>query len=107
MAYIFFSIFPSFSYLGLVLINKFGNVFVSKVEKKFQNIIKEEEKQELINVAVFDNKAYWVHENIFYEADIINNEISKETSRPVNVFEMSPYDINKMLFILDNLTEGQ
>ena len=107
MAYIVFSIFPSFSFLGLFLISIFGDIFVSKTEKEFQNIIKEEEKEELINVAIFDNKAYWVHENIFYEADIVNNEISRETSRPVNVFEMSSYDVSKMLFILDNLKEGQ
>lgn len=107
MAYTIFSIFPSFSFLGLFILNITGNIFVSKIDKKFQDIVKEEDQQELINVAIFNDKAYWVHENIFYEADIINNEINKESSRPVNVFEMSSYDISKMLFILDNLSEGQ
>lgn len=106
MAYIVFSIFPSFSFLGLCILEVHYRFFGNKIEKQFDEIVKEEEKQEIINVAIFDNKAYWVHENIFYEADIVNNEINRESSKPVNVMEMSLYDINKMLFILDHLKEG-
>lgn len=106
MAYVVFSTFPSFSFLGLFLSAFINNLRTDKTEKQFQDIIKEEDEEEIISVAIFGDKAYWVEDNMFYEADVVNDQINKETSRPVNVFEMSIYDVNKMLFILDNLVEG-
>lgn len=107
MAYVVFSTFPSFSFLGLFLSAFISNLRINKTEKQFQNIVQEEEEEEeIISIAIFGDKAYWVENNMFYEADVVDDKINKETSRPVNVFEMSLYDINKMLFILDNLVEG-
>ena len=64
------------------------------------------EDDEEINVAVVENKAYWVIQNIFYQADIVNGEIDKTSSKPIDAFDMSNGDIRKMLFILDHLAEG-
>ena len=53
-----------------------------------------------------DDKAYWVLDNTFYQADIIDGVIDKESSRPVDAYSMSFVDMNRMLFILDHLNEG-
>ena len=58
------------------------------------------------SIAVIEDKAYWVINNIFYQADVINGEIDRSSSKPINAFNMSHRDVTKMLFILDNLTEG-
>ena len=65
-----------------------------------------EEEDQPISVAYVEDKAYWVFNNTFYQADIIDGEIDKESSQPIDPFQMSSKDIMKMLFILDNLTEG-
>ena len=83
----------------------------SEVDKTFDSIIRDveeemEEEDRPISVAFIEDKAYWVLDNTFYQADIIDGEIDKESSRPINAFEMSYRDLNKMLFILDNLEEG-
>ena len=66
----------------------------------------EEDEEDFISVAVIEDKAYWVINNMFYQADIIDGEVDKNSSRPVDAFKMSSKEINKMLSILDNLSEG-
>jgi hypothetical protein len=83
----------------------------SELDKHFAEIIRDSQEndeysEEFISVAVIEDKAYWVINNMFYQADIIDGEVDKQSSRPINAFEMSSREINKMLSILDNLSEG-
>ena len=66
----------------------------------------DEDDSDFVSVAIVDDKAYWIFENTFYEAEIIDGEIDRESSKPVNVFELSNQDVNRMLYIIDNLNEG-
>jgi hypothetical protein len=61
----------------------------------------------MIKIIVIDDKAYWVKDNIFYYAKTHNGDIVSETTEPVDVSLMSKDDIEKMLFILDNLRKGK
>ena len=106
-------VFPSLAFLWDRLFNLIYWLSVDKLEETFNSIIRDVEEEvqdnddsELISVAVLEDKAYWVSNNTFYVAELIDGEIDKTSSRPVDVFEMSATDINKMLFILDNLAEG-
>jgi hypothetical protein len=60
----------------------------------------------MIKIIVIDNKAYWVKDNIFYFSDTSNGDVVGSTAEPVDISTMSKKDINKMLFILDNLRKG-
>ena len=64
-------------------------------------------EEHMVKIIVIDNKAYWVKENIFYTAETENGNIIPETARPVDTADMSKKDIDKMLFILDNLGKGK
>ena len=64
-------------------------------------------EKHMIKVIVIDNKAYWVKDNIFYVAETQQGNVVPETARPVDTSEMSKEDIDKMLFILDNLDRGK
>ena len=109
---ILFTIFPSFAFLWNQFFDLIYYLKVDELDKAFNSIIKdveeevEEDTDEYVSVAVVEDKAYWVVNNTFYVAEIVDGEIDKSSSRPVNAFEMSGTDIKKMLFILDNLTEG-
>lgn len=60
-------------------------------------------EQHMVKIIIIDNKAYWVKNNIFYAAETHNGTIIYETAQPVDTGQMSKKDIDKMLFILDNL----
>jgi hypothetical protein len=84
-----------------------------KLDRVFDSIVREveeemeEDEDNAVSVAIIEDKAYWVVDNMFYQADLtMDGEIDKSSSRPVNAFSMSSKDITKMLFILDNLAEG-
>ena len=61
----------------------------------------------MIKIIVIDKKAYWVKDNVFYSADADSGDIVSPTAEPVDISAMSKKDIDKMLFILDNLREGK
>lgn len=111
ISYILFSVNPSLAFLWSFLVNTFILSRVSELDKAFGSIIREvedemEENDDFVSVAVIQDKAYWVINNIFYQADVIDGEIDKSSSKPINAFDMSYRDVTKMLFILDNLREG-
>lgn len=101
---------PSLGFLWSFLSDLLFFYREDKVDKAFNSIVKEAaeevEDDEPINVAVVENKAYWVIQNIFYQAEVVDGQIDRTSSKPINAFDMSNGDIRKMLFILDHLAEG-
>ena len=59
-----------------------------------------------VKVLIIEDHAYWVHNNMFYVADTVDGAVDSETVRPVDTNNMSKRDIDKMLFILDSLKNG-
>jgi len=53
-----------------------------------------------------DSKAYWVEDNIFYYADVVDGQFDPNAKKAVDTSELSKKEINKLLFILDNLKNG-
>lgn len=99
---------PSISLLISMGLDLFSYLRVSKTDRSFLGITEEaekemEEKYEEVTIALIEGKAYWVLNNTFYQADVVDGEVDKETSRPIDAFKMSNGDVAKMLFILDNL----
>lgn len=74
--------------------------------KKLSQAEKHAEKS-TIKVLFVEDKAYWVTNNIFYAADAFDGDVDTETAKPVNTEGMTKRDIEKMLFILDNLQNGR
>lgn len=61
----------------------------------------------MIKIIVVDSNAYWIKDNVFYSAKTDSGDIVENTAEPVNVLGMSKKDMDKMLFILDNLQKGK
>ena len=59
-----------------------------------------------IRVAYVGNQAYWIQNNSFCVADIINGEVDETTKRQVDTMSMSKLELNKMLYIIEELTGG-
>ena len=79
----------------------------SKKEDKsdeLNDFIQDEQAEEIIRVAVYEDKAYWVYDNVFYESDTIR-EPDFATARPIDTMSMSGKQLRKLLSILDELEE--
>lgn len=61
--------------------------------------------ENVVRIAMLDDKAYWVQDNIFYEADMIDGNPDIESARPVDAMTISEKEIDKLLFILDTLND--
>lgn len=77
------------------------------VEDDEEDFFIDEEDREVVRVAVYDEKAYWVYDNVFYESDV-TREPDFETARPIDVMSLPSKELNKLLVILDELqTENE
>lgn len=58
--------------------------------------------KETIRVAVYDDKAYWVYENVFYESDV-TREPDFSTARAVDTMSLSEKELKALMEVLDEL----
>ena len=75
-------------------------------KKSIKSQSKKHASVHMVKIVVIDGKAYWVKNNVFYTADIHEGEILHETATPVDTLKMSREELDKMIFILDNLGRG-
>jgi len=59
-----------------------------------------------IRVILSENKAYWISNNTFYVANEEDGVIDKESTKPVDTISMDKVQLDKMMFIVEALTEG-
>lgn len=65
------------------------------------------ERKTNVKVIIVEGHAYWVKDNIFYMADMDQDLIDRETTRVVDTMGMNKVELDKMLFIMDRLMEGE
>jgi hypothetical protein len=59
-----------------------------------------------IKIMTIDEKSYWIANNIFYMADLIDGMPDFNNAVPVDTINMPQKELDKMMFILDNLRRG-
>jgi hypothetical protein len=59
-----------------------------------------------IRVLLTDDRAYWIKDNIFYTAEVINGLVQEETTNKVDIMGMDDVQLKEMSFIVEKLTEG-
>jgi len=62
-------------------------------------------KNAYMKVMVVNSKAYWIKNNTFYVADVVEGEVKKETTKEVDTMAMDKVELNEMLFIVEKLRE--
>lgn len=85
------------------------NIMSGVILSKKYNTEKQKSQMQLrkektaVQVIIIDGSAYWVSDNMFYTADVIDGDVDLTNAKKVDTEKMSKKDIDKMLFILDNL----
>ena len=64
-------------------------------------------QKNMIKVLMDGAKAYWVVDNIFYVADVFNGRIDQSTIQPLDIYDLSKNELNKLMDILDALGKGK
>lgn len=60
-----------------------------------------------LNILIVEKNAYWIKDNAFFVADILNGEIVTESAKKVDTMSMDKLELDKMEFIVDLLTKGK
>jgi len=60
-----------------------------------------------VRVVFLDNKAYFIKDNVFYEADVVDGDVDKASAKQVDTMAMDAIQLNKIKFIVAKLTEGK
>jgi hypothetical protein len=81
-------------------VNKYSRKFNTKSQSK------NHEKETNVRVIIVDGQAYWIKDNIFYNAPLLNDMVDKESAQRVDTTNMDKVQLDQMLFILDKLREG-
>jgi len=82
----------------------FKDIFDDKVVNSQSKIWRD---KQTTKVVIIDQKAYWVSNNMFYVGDTVDGKVKPETGKPLDTTKMSKREVDKMLFILDNLKNGK
>lgn len=64
--------------------------------------ILDDEDKDFVRVAVYEDKAYWVYENVFYESEVVR-EPDFSTAQPIDTMSLSPKELDKLMEILDEI----
>lgn len=59
-------------------------------------------EEEIIRVATYNEKAYWVYQNVFYEAET-TREPDFSTAHPIDTESMTTKELEELMTILDEL----
>ena len=78
---------------------------IRKPEIKTQS--KSYEDKTNVKVIIMYNQAFWIRDNVFYMADMKDGYVDKETTRRVDTMGMDKVELDKMLFIMDQLRDGK
>lgn len=92
--------------VGLLSYILFKNSNQEEVEEDYEDLVDDDDENFIIRAAIYGTKAFWVHDNIFYESDIIR-EPDWSTARPIDTMKLSEKSLSNLLKILDDLKENE
>jgi hypothetical protein len=58
-----------------------------------------------MKIAITEDTAYWIHNDQFFTARVQNDNVLKNTTRPVDTFNMPLKQVLSLMEIIDSLLE--
>jgi hypothetical protein len=103
-----FTVYPirrSQSYIHSLLLSTLQNLQDGPQPIKTQS--RDRIAKQSMTVVFVDDNAYWIKDNKFYQASVINGQIDNSTIKTVDTMGMDKVELDKMFFIVQKLTEGK
>lgn len=60
-----------------------------------------------VRVIITEDTAYWIKDSSVYSANIEDGFIDNNSAKPVDMMAIDDVQLDKMIFIVDKLTEGR
>lgn len=60
-----------------------------------------------VRIVFYNDNAYWLYDNVFYTAKVINGSVDHETAKVVDTMSMSNVELKELAYIVERLTEGK
>jgi len=79
--------------------------FVKSIKKITQSS-QDFRQNNMLKVITIDGLAYWIEENVLYQAEIINRNIIQETKKKVDTHSINGVELDNIVFVVDKLTKG-
>ena len=87
-------------------LNELNLAFPKLKNKKKRSQMQKILQENSVNVAIINNKAYWVRDNTFYTAKIDEvGMIDTDNAEAIDVFSLTEREMKNLLKILDSITE--
>jgi len=64
-------------------------------------------KNVYMKIMIVENKAYWIKDNRFMVAEVVDGQVDKTNSEEVDTMSMDKVELDEMLFIVEKLREGE
>lgn len=80
---------------------------IKKYKKRMITQSSKHEERTNIKVVILENKAYFVKNGTFYCAEMNGNKIDTASATLVDTIGMDKVQLDKMLFIMDQLRDGK
>lgn len=78
-----------------------SNSFSAKIK---DSQLEQFRKKHTIRVAIIGDKAYWVHNNTFYETKVIDGEINNSLAQPIDTEKLTNKEVRMLMDILDSIS---
>ena len=85
---------------------KFDLIKIYLVKKQKNTQSTNNKKKSSYRGLVYGNSIYWIEDGYLVTADFINGEIDKDSKKRVDTHSLSKGELDKVMFIVDKLTEG-
>jgi hypothetical protein len=82
--------------------------FIEMVGPMEENTPKQSEnyiKNIYMRIIIVKNKAYWIKDNMFYVANVVDGEVEKQSAQEVDTMSMSKVELEEIMFIVEKLRE--
>lgn len=63
-------------------------------------------EKDTLKVVIHEGDAYWIIDNALFTAKVVDGDISKETTKIVDTMTPDKVELNKLIVIVEKLTEG-
>lgn len=93
------------SYTYVILKNLIAEV--AKPQKRKATQATKHDDKTNVRVILLDKHAYWIKDNSFYMADLGPEGIDSKSTQIVDTMGMDKVQLDKMLFIIDQLRDGK
>jgi len=64
------------------------------------------QEESYTRIVVAEEMAYWITNNIFYTAEMVDGTVDRNTSKEVDAMKMDNSELKKMMVIVEALREG-